>query len=317
MKISIIVPVYNVEKFLPRCLDSLIGQTFNDYEIIIIDDGSTDGSPKIISNYIKKSSRKIIYIRKKNEGQASARNIGIEQASGEYLMFVDSDDYIDIDTLQIVYNHAKEKNADIVCFNSYKEENNHIKEYTREFKYVIDCKKRYIITQSCPWGMLIKTQLIKLNKLYFPKLRAYEDVAIVPSYVMHANRIEYIDNKLYYYCIRNGSTMNQISYSEKFEDIFDAMNNLYELFKKNNMIKQYHDEIEFLFIKHLLHGAGLRFIKFDNYSKNLKKIIKIMNLLFKKWNKNKYFKKESIKYKIMCELLYKEKIDLIKKLKKR
>ena len=87
MKISIIVPVYNVEKFLPRCLDSLIGQTFNDYEIIIIDDGSTDGSPKIISNYIKKSSRKIIYIRKKNEGQASARNIGIEQASGEYLMF--------------------------------------------------------------------------------------------------------------------------------------------------------------------------------------------------------------------------------------
>lgn len=316
MKISVIIPVYNVEDYLSKCLDSIVNQNFNDYEIIIIDDGSIDNSHQIILEYKRKFPDKIVSIKKKNEGQAVARNIGIEMARGEYILFVDSDDYIACDTLRTVYDYAEKDKVDIVCFDSYKILNDNIIDYVRGYNNIDDNLKRYIVSQDCPWGMLIRTELIKKNKLFFPKLRAYEDVSIVPAYALYTKKITFIDKKLYYYFIRKGSTMNQLVYSEKLESIFDSMNHLYNIFKKSNRIDIYHDEIEFLFIKHLLHGAGLRFIEFDNYETNFNKINDMMKKFFPHWFKNKYFKKESLKYKIMCQLLYKKKINLIKKLKR-
>ena len=162
----------------------------------------------------------------------------------------------------------------------------------------------------------MKTQIIKDNHLYFPALRAYEDIAVVPAYALFTNNIINLDDKFYYYIFRSGSTMNQLVYSEKLEHIFPAMDNLFEIFCKQDKINTYHDELEFLFIQHLLHGAGLRFISFPNYQDNLNRIIKIMQDKFPKWKNNKYFKKQNIKYKIMCKLLYKNKVNLIKKLQK-
>lgn len=317
MKVSIIIPVYNIENYLSKCLDSVINQNFNDYEIIIINDGSTDNSSKIISDYQKKFPNKIVSIDKQNEGQAIARNIGIQKARGKYIMFVDGDDYIDENTLRICYDEAQKKEADIVCFGHHMVIDGKI--YTTENSKMIveDVVKDFILRQMGPCEKFIKRSLIIENNLYFPKLRAYEDIAVIPAYAIYTNKIVNIDEGLYYYLLRTGSTMNQTVYSKKLEHIFDAMNNLYELFEKSNKLNQYYDEIEFLFIKHLLHGAGLRFIKFDNYLNNLNQIIKIMQIRFPKWTKNKYFKKESLKYKIMCKLIYKKKIKLIKKLKKR
>lgn len=317
MKVSIVVPVYNVEAYLPKCLDSLINQTFNDYEIILINDGSTDNSLKIIDEYSQKYPDKIVKINKVNEGQAIARNVGIKQARGEYIMFVDSDDYIDKNTLKTCYDKAKENNADIVCFGHHMIIDNVIgpKESSRMIND--DVIKDYILRQMGPCEKLISKNLIVDNKLYFPALRAYEDIAVVPAYALFTNKIINIDEGFYYYLLRSGSTMNQLTYSKKLEHIFIAMENLYQLFYKVNKVNDYHAEIEFLFIKHLLHGAGLRFISFPNYQDNLNRIIEMMNKYFPNWPKNKYFKRESLKYKIMCKLLYKRKVKLIKKLKKR
>ena len=317
MKVSIIIPVYNVENYLSKCLDSVVNQNFNDYEIIIIDDGSTDNSSKIILDYQKKFPSKIVSIKKQNEGQAVARNIGIQKARGVYIMFVDSDDYIDENTLKKCYDEAQKKDADIVCFGHHMVIDGNICATENSKMIDKDIIKDFILRQMGPCEKLIKRSLIIDNNLFFPKLRAYEDIAVIPAYALYTNKIANIDEGFYYYLLRTGSTMNQTVYSKKLEHIFDAMNNLYELFAQNKKINQYYDEIEFLFIKHLLHGAGLRFIEFDNYSKNLNKIIEIMHTRFPKWAKNKYFKKESFKYKVMCKLLYKKKINLIKKLKKR
>ena len=112
-KVSVIIPVYNVEDYLEKCLDSVINQTLKDIEIIVVNDGSPDNSQKIIDKYRKKDKR-IISVMKENGGQASARNLGIKKSHGEFLCFVDSDDWIELDMLEVLYNNAKENHSDIV-----------------------------------------------------------------------------------------------------------------------------------------------------------------------------------------------------------
>ena len=114
-KISIIVPVYNVEKYLERCINSLVHQTMKEIQIILVDDGSTDKSPSICDDYAKKDKR-ILVIHKENEGQGIARNYGLARASGEYVCFLDSDDYYELDTCEKLYEILKETNADMCCF---------------------------------------------------------------------------------------------------------------------------------------------------------------------------------------------------------
>ena len=119
IKISVIIPVYNVEQYLRECLESVINQTLSELEIICINDGSTDSSLDILREYEQKDNR-IIVINKDNEGQAAARNIGISMAKGEYIGFLDSDDYIDSNFYEKLYNAAKKYKADIACTNLYR-----------------------------------------------------------------------------------------------------------------------------------------------------------------------------------------------------
>jgi len=314
MKISIIVPVYNVAEYLEKSLESLVNQTFDDYEIILVNDGSNDSSLDILNKYAEKYPEKIVVINKKNGGQASARNLGIEKARGEYVIFVDSDDYIDADTLKITYNQVVKTGADIVCFKNYEVFDDKIIDSRVKELNASNAIKKYILNQVGPCFKLIKKDIIIQNKLYFPKLKAYEDIAVMPAYGLFAKKITFIDDKLYYYLMRQGSTMNQTVYSEKLEHIFPSLNNLLDIFKSNDSLENYYSELEFIYIQHLLHGAALRFISFDNYENNLNEIISIMDKKFPKWRKNEYYKKQPFKYHIVCELLYRKKISLLKKI---
>ena len=119
VKVSVIVPVYNTEQYLEKCLDSLVNQTLGDIEIIIVNDGSPDNSQAIVDKYKEKYPEKIKSIIQSNGGQSSARNNALQYATGEFIMFVASDDYIELDTLERTYNIANNGNYDIVCFNMY------------------------------------------------------------------------------------------------------------------------------------------------------------------------------------------------------
>ena len=118
--VSVIVPVYNTEKYLEKCLDSIVNQTFNNYEIIIINDGSPDNSETIIQEYLKKYPQKIKYYKKENGGLSEARNMGILKSSGKYLMFVDSDDYISEDMIEKLYNCIETQDSDMAICNMIK-----------------------------------------------------------------------------------------------------------------------------------------------------------------------------------------------------
>lgn len=307
-KISIIVPVYNVEKYLEKCLKSLINQTLKEIEIILINDGSTDNSKYIIEKYLKKDKR-IILFDKENGGQASARNFGIKKANGEFILFIDSDDFVSTDICKKLYDKALKENSDIVtCKCKLVDENeNEIESNSITFN-ICDANKNFMLNQSGPCFKLIKSKILKSNNLYFPELRAYEDIGVVPAWALFTKNISCIDEQLYYYLVRQGSTMNQLKYNNKLTHIFDSLENLKKYFDTN---ENYQEELEWIYIEHLLHFASLRFLNFDSFS-NIDKIVNIIKKGFPNWRKNKYYKLQSIKYKIVCNLIYLKKYKLLK-----
>ena len=311
-KISVIIPVYNVEKYIKKCLDSVVNQTFKDIEIIVVNDGSPDNSSKIIKEYMKEDKR-IKYYEKDNGGQGSARNLAITKSTGEYLIFVDSDDYIDLNMLEKMYDYAKKSKLDIVVCNGYLDVNDDITNFDNFNSSINDLQKRYIVSQTGPCLKLIKAEIIKKNNLLFVENHIYEDIAIVPAYALFTDKIGYIDERFYYYVQRSNSSMNQEKYSKKLEDIFFALDNLSNKFTEYSNNK-FNEELEYLYIENLLHAASLRFLRFDNYEKHIEKIVSIMKEKFPRWNKNIYYSKKGLKYKVVCNLIYKKQYKLLKQI---
>jgi len=303
MKISIIMPVYNSEKYLEKCLDSIANQTINikDIELIIINDGSIDNSELVIKKYLNKLN--INYIKQENHGQSYARNKGLELAKGEYITFIDSDDYIDKTMLEKLYNEAKKNNCDIVTCNLAKDRNGIITPITDNISK--DPIRNYICTKVGPCNMLVKRRLLTKYKFKFPtELNKYEDIAVTPLLGLKKDiKIKHINEELYFYFDNTNSVMHSPTYNQAFDNIFISMNMLYENAKKEKNYENYKNEIEYLFIRHLIMSAGLRYIRFNDPEKKVKEIKKVMTQNFPNWKENIYFKKSSIKYKVTAFLV--------------
>ncbi len=307
MKISVIVPVYNVEKYLKKCLDSLINQTLKEIEIIVVNDGSPDESEKIILEYLKKYQN-IKYYKKENAGLSSARNYGLDKAEGEYISFVDSDDYIDSTMLQKMYEKAKNEDLDIVVCDSIEvyENKNVLKK--SNFGYSSCDVKNYILSPPMACTRIYKKYLF--NKVRFTENIFYEDLYLTPSLVNYTKKIGFLNEGLYYYVQRNGSIMKQLEYNEKLMDIFKVLKH------NQDVLTDFPCEVEFLYISHLLRSASLRFIDYKNSRELIDKIVLEIKTNYPNYKKNKYYKKSSYKLKIICNLAYNKQIILLKLLKK-
>lgn len=214
-KISVIVPVYNVEKYLRNCLESLVNQTLKDIEIIVVDDGSTDSSFDIIAEFAKKDSR-IKVIKQENLKVGTARNNGIKLASGEYLGFVDSDDYVDENFFEELYKTAKEAGADIVATNILKHKKNYCKynikykkcmqttDLQEKIKLCSDTTKRFF---SC-WNKIYKKDFIDQNGIEFTPYRLHEDVMFSVEALYYSNVFAVTPNTKYHYILNPASICN-------------------------------------------------------------------------------------------------------------
>lgn len=218
-KISVIIPVFNVEKYLTKCLESIVNQTFKDIEIICIDDGSTDNSLKILNDYAQKDNR-IKVISKPNGGLFSARHIGIETAKGEYILFVDSDDWIDTTLIEKAYKKITETNTDVVIFGAYTVKNNSssngmysVNKIPKKFKnkiLTLDDYKNNIF-KFCPtaWSKLYRKDFIAVNNIRFQEIKQGEDQLFYIHTMLKAKSIYILDENLYYYVKnREGSLTN-------------------------------------------------------------------------------------------------------------
>lgn len=219
--ISIIIPVYNVEKYLPRCLNSVINQTYENIEIIVVDDGSTDHSGQICDEYAEKD-RRIEVIHKKNEGLSVARNEGIINASGKYLSFVDSDDYIALDYINYLFDLLIMAKADISICGYRKFYGNNVKHKEKKSKLIISNREKALFDLlyqreklSPAWGKLFRKELF--NHIKFPEGRIHEDIGIIYKIFFEASLIVYGNQEKYFYFQRENSISNK-GFSEKKMD---------------------------------------------------------------------------------------------------
>ena len=210
--ISVIVPVYNVERYIRQCVESILEQTYADLEIILVDDGSTDGSGSICDEYKLKDNR-VVVIHKCNGGLSEARNAGLDIARGEYIGFVDSDDYIEPDMYEVLYKNCERYAADLaaarfVKFNTQGEVRKNFTEnievFSREemLRLFIVGDRRYEITMSV-WDRLYKRELI--SDLRFPVGKCYEDIVFSTKVIEKSKINVYIDRALYHYRLREDS----------------------------------------------------------------------------------------------------------------
>lgn len=312
-KISVIIPVYNSEKYLAQCFDSVLNQTMQDFEAIVVNDGSTDGSEEIVNNYKPKFKNKMHYICQENAGQSGARNKALGVATGEYIFFLDSDDYLDCSAFEVAYDYAVQNDLDIVCFNFYEaREGESAFPIDYRLCYSDNVVKKYILNEASPCNKIIKREIFEKNNLRFSEKLIYEDLELVPQLALYTDKIGFIDKPLYYYVIHSGSTMRQKSYNPKLASIYKVAQTLKEKFINT----EYTEELEFLYIEHLLHSAVIRFLEFEEGKADIKRISDIIRDTFPKWRGNKYYKAQSIKYKIVCNLAYYRAIFVLKKLLK-
>lgn len=241
MTLSIIIPVYNVDKYLTKCLDSVFNQSYEcNYEVICVNDGSTDGSSTILEKYAQ-IHKNMKIINSENEGTASARNIGIREAKGKYLWFVDSDDWIANDAIKILseYLNLSRSNPDVICFNGKliydidgREESDkgimdvNLTGWQYYNKYAIKSRKFHFV---CVVLRLYLREFILSNNLFFEVDILHEDNLWVPQMCYYAETVDMIPNLLYYYRIREGSKMRNIS-SKKILDIIKVANRLARFF---------------------------------------------------------------------------------------
>ena len=301
-KVSVIVPNYNAEKYIGDCIESLVNQTYKNVEIIIIDDCSNDNSVGIVKDYQKKYSNILLIELKKNKGVSNARNLGIKKASGEYIMFSDSDDFYELTAIQELVSAAEKRKSDFVIANYYiNKENKKIKVDNSTYFSKDKIKKEEIISYmtltSC--SKLIKKTLFIQNNIQYPQdIKRCEELTVIPILAYFARKPIVIDSTLYNYCQRKGSASNNII--NKNVDYFDiTFNRFVEFLDKEN----YKDEIEFRAIEHFLYSKTLVMIKLQYSNKEIKKHIRDFKNKYPEFLNNKYLKKFSLPKKVFINAL--------------
>ena len=289
-KVSVIVPFYNVEGYIEKCLETLVSQTLEDIEIILVNDGSKDKSIEIVNKFLKMYPEKLVYLEKENGGLSDARNYAINYAKGEYIAFLDSDDYVEKDMYEKMYELAKKENSDMVECNFYWEYPNKIKEdigITYNGKNEMLEKIRVVA-----WNKLIKREILISSKVQFPKGYRYEDVEFTYKLIPYIETVSFLKKPCVHYIQRQGSISN--SQNERTKEIFDVLEHVIEYYKEKGIYEKYEKELEYVYIRYAFCSSLLRIVKIENASLQ-KELLNLtwekVNTTFPNWKKNKILKK--------------------------
>lgn len=290
IKISVIVPVYNVENYLEKCLDSLINQTLEDIEIIIVNDGSIDNSQEIIDEYVKKSCKIRAFI-KENGGLSDARNFGLKHASGEYIGFVDSDDFVEYDMYEILYNKAKIEGSDVTeCNLRHTYENSEDIEIGKKIQ---DKKEMIMYGRSVVWNKIYNREWLQNTGVIFSKGLIYEDVDYFVRLVPHIRKYSYVDEASIHYMQRTSSINN--SSTLKTMDILTILKTIHTYYIEQGFYSEYEKALEFLFARILLCSSFLRMVRILNGRERtcaLKQNLDMLEHYFPDWRNNPYLKND-------------------------
>lgn len=293
-KVSVIVPVYNTQMYLDKCLDGLVNQTLDDIEIIVVNDGSLDDSQTIIDKYVKLFPNKVKSYIKKNGGLSDARNYGLAKATGEYIGFVDSDDYVNLDMYENMYKKAKKQDFDIVvCDIRYVYEN-----YSKEISSKIEIdildeegiKKQMTDFYPAVWNKIYKKELFD-NNILFKKGVWYEDVEFLYRLLPYVKSVGTIKKAYVNYVQRDGAITK--TFDKRVYNYIDNWNGIIDFYKENNFYNDYKDELEYCYVRYLYATfikAAANFSK-KEYKKAVSLAIQNVQIHFPNYKQNKYFSK--------------------------
>ena len=327
-KVSVIIPIYNVESYLDRCIQSVLNQTLKDIEIILVDDGSPDNCPAMCDEYARQDNR-IKVIHKKNAGLGYARNSGLEIVTGEYVAFLDSDDFVDVNMYQKLYETAKQGDFDTVFCNCFLYANESNKKIRKDVKKQITFKGRdevddFLLDIVGPkpayphdvkylmsvWHAIYAMDIIRRKKLRFVSERDFisEDIIWDIDYLHEAVHVCFLPDAFYYYCVNNVSlsrVYNPVRYEKNKILLTEVCKRLSLIFEKERYEIHYL-RFMFLFLRTSLSRACV-------YSKSNKEIVKILNDVFWKDLLNNYpFYRMRLKHIIFFILLKMKSVFIIR-----
>lgn len=296
IKLSIIAAVYNLEQYLPRCLDTLVNQTLEDIEILCIDDGSTDSAPQIIDEYAKKYPDRVKAFHKPNGGEFTTRNYGLERATGEYVTFVDTDDYVEPNWAEKLYNAAKENDADIaVCgferidLNTGKVVSKDMIGFGNTVK-TLNLKDDFqLFINPAPWNKIYKLE--KVKELRFLPFRGFNDMLFLLSSYTKIKKIAFVSDVLYHYFLRYDSQIHTVN-SQDVENFKKYLLEVKEFYIKENKYEDMKYTVDTMAFIHL----GISVMYRASYDKNinikqmLKETIEYLDNNFSNWRKSPYLK---------------------------
>lgn len=309
MKFSIIVPVYNVEKYLSHCMDSILNQDFDDYEIIAVDDESPDHSINILYEYQKKTD-KLKIIRQKNKGLGGARNTGIQKAKGEYLIFVDSDDYISSKMLSSLNKYLIKESLDILAFDCERVtesgetiERVSVKDYQEQYTR-LDAKQ-YLLFEPTSCVKTYKRTLYTDYGIEFPEKLWYEDLATTLKLSVYAKKIGYLKEVFYYY-IQHPDSITHSTNTDRMMEIMTAYDNIVQFYRRNDKFEEFYPELEWNCALHVLYYSAFRLLMAGMNLKKMKQLYQYSKRIFPNLEKNEYVKKKMNQYHMMNLIMNKQ-----------
>ena len=287
--VSVIVPFYNVENYIEKCLQTLVGQTLDDIEIILVNDGSKDRSMVVVEKFLEQYPEKIVYLEKENGGLSDARNYAIPYAKGEYIAFLDSDDYVEKTMYKDMYELAKKEDSDMVECNFYWEYPGKKKE---DVGIVYNGKKEMLEkVRVVAWNKLIKKEVLEKSKVTFPKGYRYEDVEFTYKLIPYLDKVSFLKKPCVHYIQREGSISN--NQNERNKEIFDVLEHVIDFYKENDLYDEYKDELEYIYIRYAFCSSLLRIVKIKDefvQRKLLDLTWEKVNTTFPNWKKNPVLK---------------------------
>lgn len=277
-KVSIIIPVYNSEMFIKKCIDSVLEQSFNEYEIILINDGSKDGSKQILDEYKERYPEKIVVIHQENMGVSKTRNNAIKMAKGRYIMFIDNDDYIDKDYVEVFVKEIEEQDFDVVL-GGYRRPNENGK-IIKELKLPQEEWAKFMI--FAPWAKIYKREYLIKNNIEFLPVNIGEDVYFNLQAMLISKRIKIIDYIGYNWYFNTGSVSNTTQKNIKNLQVYELLNSCYEVLKEKNILEENYEIVEMYFIRYIVW-----FLLFSTKKLEYKTIKEEYNKIFK-WLEEKF-----------------------------
>ena len=291
-RFSLIVPVYKVEEYLPKCVESIRAQSCQDYELLLVDDGSPDRCPALCDAYAAQDPAHIRVIHQPSAGPGAARNRGIDEAVGDYIVFVDSDDYLSPETLEELNSAIGQTGADLYHFGAFVERNGRVIGQVREqvpVGHVTDLRQapRYFFGTMAPWGKAYRRALFSDKSLRYPPQVRYEDIRLSVKLLARCERIVSLGGTYYHYLQREDSAMRNRN-ADRNAELLTAFDDILAWYRENGLFDEFRDELCALAVEHILLSATVRVLLIDPHHRLIGEFRSYVEREFPDYASNRY-----------------------------